>query len=114
METKLFEVRDAGTCIVALAIRTKTDDTDAKKLLNRGGWSNGSIILCDITGDSNCTHDPYIWLEKRNSRTMYQAHIHIIANFDKLPANSVIDVEYILGERNEPKKSEILNRPLYY
>ena len=112
MQTKLFEIRDYGTCIVVAAMQTKGESTPERRLLRRGGWGERSIILCDINGKSECTHDPFIWKERGND-TLFYAHMYIQKNFDQLENHSVIDVEYINGKTKDPKQSEIINNPIY-
>lgn len=112
MQTKLFEIRDVGTCIVVAAMRTKGETIPESRLLSRAGWGTSSVILCSINGGSECTHDPFKWRERGNN-TLFTAHMHIQKNFDELESNSVIDIEHISGRTAQPKESEIINNPLY-
>lgn len=48
-------------------------------------------------------YDPYSW---GPSRTLRVVHGHIIQHWDELKSGDVIDVEFLLGERPEPKVSE--------
>ncbi len=112
MKVKLFEIRDKGTCMVVAAMRTKGETTPESRLLKRAGWGENSVILCNINGGSECSHDPFMWRGQGNN-TLFTAHLHIQKNFDELENGSVIDVEYISGRATQPKESEIINNPLY-
>lgn len=47
-------------------------------------------------------YDPYAW----SNRTMATAHQHIVDFWQRLESGDVVDVQYILGETKEAKKSE--------
>lgn len=110
MRVKFFELRDAATFIPIFAFRARPDGhiTDSEAfLLRRSGF--GATSECVIVGrlecsgiDRNCTYDPYSW----GGRTYLVAHQFIEQHFDELESGSVIDVEFILGERSSPKVSE--------
>lgn len=106
MKTKMIEIRDAGTCITAIAIKTESQDDKELAFFRRGGWGSNSIILIKTNGDTIATHDPFRWRDGY-SRTMFEAHRYIEQNFDELPENAVIDVQYILNETDIEKESEI-------
>lgn len=122
MKTKALEVRDASTFIPVLAILMHPDPVhhDAERfLLRRAGFAvfpgpepaepfrfGESIVLVrmECSGTSNnATYDPYSW---GPSRTMMVAHKFIWENWHKLKSGDVVDVEFVLGETKEPKKSE--------
>ena len=52
----------------------------------------------------NATYDPFAW--GSDTRTYQVAHQYIIDHFDELESGAVVDVEFILKETTEPKKSE--------
>lgn len=111
MTTKLFEVRDDGTLIVVLAAQLNPGNDDERKLLARAGYGTRAtdqseyVFLCNLNGSQQAGHyDPFSW----QNRTMREAHRHIVKNFGDLENCQVIDVEYIIGVRAEPKKSEVL------
>ena len=108
MKQKLFEIRDAGTCITAIGIKTEPTAWYEEPFLKRSGWGNNSVILIKVNGETRAEYDPFAW-RNDNSRTMFQAHLYIQEHFDELNDYNVIDVEYILGIRETPKESEILN-----
>lgn len=99
MESKLFEIRDEGTFIPALAVRISGKDG---YLARRGGYGAPCVMLTRLQG-GKASYDPYDWTD---SRTMQVAHVHIAEKWDELPDHSVIDVEFIMGVRATPKKSE--------
>lgn len=101
METKVFELRDSLTFIPVIAIQVSRDD---HRLFWRAGYGHTpSVLLMRAEGKGKVTCDPYDW----GDRTMTTAHLHIESNWDSLFNGEVVDVEYILGETDEPKFSEI-------
>lgn len=113
MQTKLFEIRDEATFIVALAIKLGSyPQSEAERyLLSRAG--NGMtteehekhvILTSNIAGGRimKCIQDFYDW----GDRTYRVAHAYIIANWDDLDSGAVVDVQFILGETVKPKQSE--------
>ena len=114
MIAKLFEVRDAGTFIPVLAVQFGSDNEAERYLAARAGYGLHQHVqqrhrfLCKIDGsDTGGTHDP-AW--PGGSRTMQVAHQFIIKHFAELEPGAVVDVEFILGKRNEPKQSERLDK----
>lgn len=110
MEVKMFEIRDRGTFIAAMAIRLGSRNEAERFLLSKSGYGKHTedhaqyVVLCKIDGsDFGAQYDPWSW---GSCRTMPQAHNHIHCNWDRLQSGQVIDVEYILGERETPKTSE--------
>ena len=109
METKLFEIRDKGTFIPALAIKLSAAfeaSEEESYLLSRAGFFNDErpYVLLHHLNLEKCTYDSHNW----GSRTMVTAHNHIIENWDSLKSGDVIDVEFILGESKASKTSERL------
>lgn len=108
METKLFEIRDAGTFVPVLCTQMYSEDEDERYLLGRVGYSfdamdTGRILILMTVLTSNFTkYDPEAW----NDRTFTTAHAHIQACWNALVTGDVIDVEYILGEKPFRKISE--------
>lgn len=102
-ETKLFEVRDAGTFIPVMAVRFVTNIRDEHYLLRRAGYGVGSpyVLLTNlVTGKTN--YDPYDW----GNRTLANAHKAIDEGWSDLTSGDVIDVEFILKESTTKKVSE--------
>ena len=132
MTCKMVEIRDSGTFIPALAIRLGSPNERERYLLARAGFGRRMdiqseyIVLCKINGGEpcDCHIDPFAW--GRNPRTMFVAHLYLLNRhgeltrdgagpipekhdgFDSLPQGALIDVEYILGIRAEPKVSEAI------
>jgi hypothetical protein len=131
MTTKIIEIRDSGTFIPALAIRLGSPNERERYLLARSGFGRTMedqseyIVLCKINGGEpcECHIDPFAW--GRNPRTMFVAHLYLLNRpgelaadrtlervpekhdgFDSLPQGVVVDVEYILGMRANPKEPE--------
>lgn len=119
METKAFEIRDAGTFIPAVAVRMVPSNYEGegaatlyegeRYLLRRAGFAvpNQMLLLCQIDG-GHSTYDPHLW----RSMTMTCAHWHIMEHWDKLKSGDVIDVEFIRGQTDKPKLSERLTAPI--
>ncbi len=105
MEIKLFEIRDRGTFIPAMAVKPVSDNmVESWILLGRSGFNRETHCIYLIhLGGQQAKHDAYEW---GNSRTMHEAHKYIEQNFDTLQSGDVIDVEFILGETTEKKISE--------
>lgn len=104
-EVKLFEVRDSMTYIPVVATRINVALVKGEQelsLLRKTGWSdsNPAIIVARL-GDGHGRVDPYDW--PGDTRTMPNAHAHIIANWDTLASGDVIDVEFLLGITKEKK-----------
>lgn len=116
MIAKTFEIRDKATFIPVLAIKLEPSCEADRYLLGRCGFGADSasqsqyIQLVKIDGGVGISSsDPYEWGSA--ARTMPIAHQYIIKNFDKLGSGAVVCVEYLLGERLEPKVSERLEFP---
>lgn len=112
MITKTFEVRDAMTFIPVLAIKLQPGCEADRYLLARSGYGSAAftqesyvLLLCLTHGQGTYNSDPCEW-EHQHVRTIPQAHQYILEHFDELESGAVVDVEYILGEKQTPKKSE--------
>lgn len=107
MITKTIEIRDEGTFIPALVIRLEPGCEADRYLLARGGYGTipaqqrEYVVLVRLP-DCKAQHDPYAW----GGRTMPTAHQFAVDHFDEITSGDVVDVEFILGERGEPKQSE--------
>lgn len=112
MQVKVLEIRDDATFIPVICIRPTPDSEAQRYLLRRDGYSGHEGERCIIMIDAQCrgvAYDPYDWTDTRTKRA---AHIYIENNWDALKDGDVVDVEFILGERAEPKKSERETAPL--
>ncbi len=112
MKVKALEIRDRHTFIAALAVDMNPSNEYDSALLRRCGYpcdGKPNIILTRLDGNEigkseRATNDPY----NRMDRTWRNAHFWIIQHWDELSDGSVVDVEYILGERASPKMSELV------
>lgn len=103
MENKVLEIRDSMTFIPVLATAMIPTSYEEAYYLARAGFGEYRMIMVSRLNDSETKIDPYSW---SNNRTMHEAHKHIQANWDVLQTGDVVDVQYLLGERSEPKRSE--------
>ena len=118
LTAKVFELRDSATFIPIIAVLVDPGQgipsgmimTDQERgLLRRCGYPVGkvNVILLNARGDlkkANGCCDPFQW----GDRTYQVAHNYIIDNWNKLRDGQVIDVEFILGERDTVKQTELL------
>lgn len=113
MTVKLVEIRDSATCIPAMAVHLRNRD-EAEFFLLRAGYSKEQIggreddvepyiILWRLVG-GEANYDPYGW----TNRTMAHAHKYLIDHWREVTSGDVVDVEFILGESQAPKRSERL------
>lgn len=98
MDSKFVEIRDRGTLVPALAIRLAGAD---HVLARRAGYDSPLVILM-LLSQMKCEYDPYAW----GGRTYPVAHHWLQEHFDEHKNGAVVDVEFILGERTQPKVSE--------
>lgn len=109
MIAKTVEIRDAGTFIPAMAVRLAPACEGDRYLFGRSGFSTQPsrqseyIILMRLNGgNGQATCDPYDW----DTRTMQAAHLWLLSHFDEIASGAVVDIEYITGKRETPKRSE--------
>lgn len=108
MEAKALELRDKCTFIAVLAVdMNPTPQNDRQYyLLRRCGYPCDGVPNVIVTRlDGNGTHafnDCY----QHGDRTWRVAHEWIIDHWKELSDGDVVDVEFILGERDKPKLSE--------
>ena len=103
MDTKLVEIRDRGTLVPALALRVSGRDG---WLFQRAGFGDQPLVYLIMLATEQCQYDPYHW---DNRRTMGNAHHWIAEHWEELTSGAVVDVEFILGETAQPKRSEQLS-----
>lgn len=96
---KYIEVRDRMTFIPCFAFRV----CSAEYLAKRAGYHDGCVIIFGRLDyperTQNCSHN---W----NDRTMHVAHHYLEEHWDDVYDDTVVDVEFILNETTEPKRSE--------
>jgi hypothetical protein len=71
--------------------------------MRRAGYAPDTplVLLTRLDGGRSC-YDPYEW----NDRTWQVAHNFIQESWENLESGTVVDVQFILNETNEPKISE--------
>ncbi len=109
MTFKVVEIRDEGTCILALAIQMQaSSEILAYYVHTRSCYPrDGSSIMLMILMDGRATSDPYQWVDLHmGPRTMPVAHNWIIEHYEEVQDGDVVDVQFILGETVAPKVSE--------
>ena len=110
MTTKILEIRDNFTRILAVAIQAKGDTPAEKQALRACGYpeDGSSIILMDLN-NNKASNDPYdpIW---GANRTMRMALDYVIQHWDQINDGDLIDVEFLNGTRAEPKTPEVLKK----
>ena len=112
METKLFELRDEGTFIPIIAtLMAQPENEEEEYLLRRAGYSirpdDQWLVLLDRLDGGHSSYDAHNQ-HGGGPRTFPVAHLHIQQHWPELTSGQVIDVEYILKERDEPKITERL------
>jgi hypothetical protein len=94
--------------IPALAIRPTAGNEDGRYLVARSGYEDGSAFVFLTRLEGLETHyDPLHW---HGNRTLQTAHQYLVEHWAEVVSGAVIDVEYILGERDQPKQPERLER----
>ncbi len=109
MKAKALEIRDANTFIPCLAVDMNPDKDAQVYLLRRCGYpcdGRPNVVVTRLDGNGKATNDPYAW----NDRTWQTAHHFIIERWHDLRDGDVVDVEFILGETESPKRSEQFNQ----
>lgn len=104
MELKFIEIRDVATCIPVIALEMASSDKIEDFYLRKCGFGRDfpSIVLIKLS-DFEATYDPYNW---KYGRTMKEAHRWIQNHYAELKSGDVVDVEFILSEKPQPKKAE--------
>lgn len=111
MHVKIVEIRDRATFVPAIAIKMSPDNTMQQYLLRRSGyWGDGTACICvaALSGHDKLHADGY----DRVDRTMKIAHVWIQENWDAIEDGDVIDVEFILKEKDTVSISERIICPL--
>lgn len=108
MDIKVLEIRDEATFIGVAAIRMLGSNQEQVYHLLRCGYpADGSSIMLMVLYDGKATNDPYEWGSLgKGIRTLPHAHDWIIKHYDELKDGDVVDVQFLLKERPEPKTSE--------
>lgn len=117
MKIKLLEVRDRGTLMPCFAFKPneayRTPNSCptlamAKEsfLVGRSGYGGecDAVVFGSLVEPSRCQYDCYAWND--GARTLKVAHLYVTEHWDEIESGDLIDVEFILGETKETKKSE--------
>lgn len=106
---KVLEIRDRATYIPVIAVRLEPRNEHERYLLATAGYGRNpaeqaAFVLVSRINGGHCEAnvDAHAW----TGRTMPVAHRYIEQHFDDLKPYDVVDVENILGETAERKKSE--------
>jgi hypothetical protein len=105
MIIKQVEIRDVGTLIPAIAIRFSGEDG---WLFRKSGFQGDTPYVYLVTlATSYANYDPFAW----GNRTMNTVHLQLLNHWDDVPDDSVIDVEFLLGESSVSKVSDRAPKP---
>ena len=111
MEAKIFEVLDRATFMpmVATVLRPTAGGFDTYVLRRTGyNWRAENTVILTQVSTGRTQIEPRDWAD----RTRATAHNYIIENWDTLISGQVIDVEFVLGESEAPKCSEVYSVPV--
>lgn len=105
MEIKLFEVVDRATRYSIMVVAYGYKTPKERWLLERVGLGNGSAYSIQVTEleTGKTERDRFKW--RSEGRTLFEAYKYIADNWNTLSSGDLIDVEYILGEVDKPKKT---------
>jgi len=98
MTMKFVEIRDRATFIPAVAFQIDGADD---YLARRVGFGSPMVFLVTLS-TQRCAYDPYSW----GDRTHHMAHLWLSQHWEEFKSGGVVDVEFLLGERDTPKPSE--------
>lgn len=109
MNIKLLEIRDRCTLIPVMCIDMNLPHTSEQyHLMRYCGFPldmRPNIVMTELRASGGeAWNDPYGWSSRR---TMPNAHQFIIDHWNEIEDGDVIDVEFILGETDTKKVSEI-------
>lgn len=136
VEAKVVQIRDEGTHIEALAFRLVAETLEDDSALSRCGYGTtpeqqqGYLFLMKLDGPT-VQIDPFEWGRSRTMNFAHQAldgrlaHVKFEEgsdyakafpnfdparakelNFDRITPGQVLDVEWLIGERDTPKDRE--------
>ena len=115
---KFFEIRDRMTNISAVGIRlnglhtqrnnsgaTLAEEKHATGIIRRAGFALDKTVILISLKRLSVFINPSDW---NDPICMTPAHKHIVENWASLPFASVVDTEFLRGERDAPRKVESL------
>ena len=114
---KMFEVRDAATTMVVIALKPNPR-TEAE----RWGWAHAGygtdfatqhqyVLLAPLVEGGTLVYDPLTHRGAPHVRTLPTAHRYIIEHWEYLRSGDVVDVEFILGETTQAKTPDREYKP---
>jgi hypothetical protein len=101
VEVKCLEIRDKATFCPVICIRPVPDNEGQRYLLRQDGYQGNHCIILIKNQCNGVSYDPYEWRD----RTFRTAHLWIEKHWHELVDGDVIDVEFILQETTEKKRS---------
>jgi hypothetical protein len=109
---KTVEIRDRATLIPAFAIRMLPSDEYELFLFKDAGyrWVDPSIMLIAIESPWHSARSFDEW--RNGGRSFPVAHKWIEDHFDEIKNGDVIDVEYILGEKENKSLNSFIEENL--
>ncbi len=110
MKYKFIELRDRATFIPIIAFKMAggSNPEGESYLKRRLGYNSDTVFLFSPT-KREVEENSFSW----EDRTFTTAHRELEDNWDKYESGDVLDVEFILSETKEPKKSERLTDKYY-
>ena len=108
---KTVEIRDRATLIPAFAIKMLPSDEKELFLFKGAGYgiSHPCIMLISIEAPWHAARSSDEW---KGSRTMATAHKWIEMNFDNIQSGEVIDVEFLLHEKEKPSLNSFIEEAM--
>lgn len=104
MNIKAIEIRDAGTFIPVVAFQLKPENAAEHYLIRSAGFGiDQPAVVVYRLNEGKSNFEPDMW---GMTRTMRVAHEWIAANWDSIVSGDVVDVQYLIGERETPKVSQ--------
>ena len=103
IKVKRVEIRDSATLIPAIALQVTGGPNEP--LLERAGFGEDPLIVLIHLEGQGCNWDAFEW--PAGSRTMHEAHRWLEQHWDEQEDGGVLDVEFVLGETEVSKVSEV-------
>jgi hypothetical protein len=104
MIAKLIEIRDRHTRIDVVCFETMSQDETENHYFRHVGFT-GELpwVMVFRLADRTACYSPMQW---KDQRTMMNAHEYIAEHYSELKSGDVVDVEFILGEKDSPSLPE--------
>ena len=110
---KTVEIRDRATYIPAFAIRMWGSDVKELFLFKSCGYGimGSCVMLIPLQApwlSARCSDEQ----KNMNGRTIAEAHKWIEKNFSSINNGDVVDVEFILGEKDKPSLNSCIEEAM--